>query len=108
MIVNELGLENVNDGEVDLDREITNGYVCDLLSQVLASVKEDSIWITIQSHLNIVGVAVMASVPVIIICEGHEVPPEVIGKADEEKIAIFKSQENAYQISGKLYGLGIR
>ena len=108
MIVNELELENVNNDKVYLDKDIASCYICDLLSQVLASAKEDSIWITIQSHLNIVGVAVMLGIPAIVVCEGHEIAPEVIEKADEEEIAIFKSQENAYQIAGKLYELGIR
>ncbi len=106
-IINELDLVMVNKGKVDVDINISNGYACDLLSQVLASVKEDSIWITIQSHLNIVGVAVMVGIPAIVICEGHDVPEEVIMKADEEGIAILKSQENAFQLSGKLYRCGI-
>jgi len=107
-IITELGLENVNNEQIDTDTVIVNGYVCDLLSQVLASVKEDSIWITIQSHMNIIGVAVMAGVPAIVVCEGHEISEEVIRKADEEHIAIFKSRDNAFQLSGKLYSCGIK
>lgn len=106
-IINELELEIVNRGQVDMMSAIRFGYACDLLSQVLASVKEDSIWITIQNHLNIIGVATMASIPAIIVCEGHEISDEVIDKADEEDIAIFKSKENAFRLSGKLYKCGI-
>lgn len=87
---------------------VESGYTCDLLSQVLGKAKSHSIWITIQSHLNIIGVAVMAGISAIIVCEGHDVPEEVVEKADEEGIVLFKSPENAYRLSGKLYECGIR
>ncbi len=107
-IEEKLDLENLNKKPIDGDVTISNGYIGDLLSQVLASVKPDSIWITIQRHLNIIGVAVMANIPAIVICEGHDVPENVIEKADEEKIAIFKSQDSAFQLAGKLIECGIK
>jgi hypothetical protein len=107
-IVTLLELEHINKGAMDEDTVIENGYVCDLLSQVLAGAKPGSIWITIQSHMNIIGVASMAGIKAIIVCEGHNVPEDVISKADEEGIALFKSSMNAFQISGKLYESGIR
>jgi serine kinase of HPr protein (carbohydrate metabolism regulator) len=107
-IINKLGLENINKKPINDDTTITYGYVGDLLSQVLASAKGDCVWMTIQNHMNVIGVAVMAGIPAIVICEGHEVPVEVIEKADEEHIALFKSEDNSFQISGKLYECGIR
>ena len=107
-IITHLNLQNINKGTINEDTEILHGYSCDLLSQVLRGATPSSIWMTIQSHLNIIGVAVMAEIPAIIICEGHDVPENVIEKADEEHIALFKSTENAFQLSGKLYECGIR
>ena len=107
-IISELELEVLNKGPINKDVDIQNGYACDLLSQVLASVKSDSIWITIQSHLNIIGVATMAGIKAIVVCEDHDVPGEVISKADEENVALLKSGQNAFQLSGKLYERGIR
>ncbi|MCK5038949.1 MAG: iron-sulfur binding hydrogenase [Thermoplasmata archaeon] len=106
-IVSKLGLENVN-RKLDEDMDIHHGYCCDLLSNVLSATPPNSIWMTIQSHQNIIGVATMADISVIIVCEGFDVPGDVIDKADEENIMIFKSQENAFQLSGKLYELGVR
>ena len=87
---------------------ISTGYIGDLLSQVLAAAKPNSLWITIQRHLNIIGVAVTANIPVVIICEGHDVPYNVIKKADEEHITLLRSRNNAFQLVGKLYESGIR
>ncbi|MBI5001424.1 MAG: iron-sulfur binding hydrogenase [Euryarchaeota archaeon] len=107
-IISKLNVQNINRKPIRDDVTIPHAYTCDLLSQVLAGAKKDSIWITIQSHLNIIGVAVMAGIPAIIVCEGHDVPDDVIEKADEEHVALFKSPENAFQLSGKLYECGIR
>ena len=108
-IITKLDLEKLNNKPINSNIEITHGYIGDLLSQVLASIKPNlSLWITIQSHLNIVGVAVMAGIPAIIICESHEVPNEVIAKADEENITILRTKENAFQIAAKLSECGIK
>jgi len=102
-IMTELNLENINKKPIIDGVSVEYGYSCDLLSQVLGKAKGSSIWMTIQSHLNIIGVAVMVGISAIIVCEGHDVPEEVISKADEEGIVLFKSPENAYRLSGKLY-----
>jgi len=104
----KLDLEIISKKPFKKDAVIDYGYTSDLLSQVLGKAKSGSIWITIQSHLNIVGVAVMTGISAIVVCEGHDVPEEVIEKADEEGIVLFKSPENAYRLSGKLYECGIR
>lgn len=107
-IITELNLQKINNKPIKENVIIESAYACDLLSQVLAGAKSDSIWITVQSHLNIIGVAVMAGISAIIVSDGHNIPDNVIEKADEEQIALFESKENAFQLSGKLYGLGIR
>lgn len=107
-IMTELELENLNEKPIKEDMSIDFGYVSDLMSQVLGSAKSNSIWMTVQSHLNIVGVGSMAGVSAIVICEGLDVTENVIAKADEEKIALFKSKENAFHLVGKLYAMGLR
>ena len=42
------------------DREIACGYSCDLLSWVMAHGKQDMAWVTVQAHLNVIAVAVLA------------------------------------------------
>jgi serine kinase of HPr protein (carbohydrate metabolism regulator) len=107
-IMAKLNLECLNKKPINDEVIIKNGYISDLLSQVIAGVKPNSLWMTLQSHLNIIAVAVMANIPAIVICENHNIPDEVIMKADEEQIAIFKSKETSFQLAGKLYECGIR
>ena len=39
----------------DLDREITGGVVCDLLSWVMANGGQGMAWVTVQTHLNVLA-----------------------------------------------------
>ena len=107
-VASALELTNINKGPVEEGAEIEHGYVGDLLSLVLAHAQKGSIWFTIQNHMNIIGVASLAGIPAIVICGGQEVPDPVVEKADEEKIALFTSPLDAYQLSGKLYECGIK
>ena len=62
-IVEELNLKIVS-GEDKLDRDVSRGYVSDLMSDVIANARAGDIWITLQIHLNIVAVAVSKILPV--------------------------------------------
>lgn len=105
-IVEKLNLE-VKVGLNKLDNEITGGYSSDLLSDVLANSKEGNIWITLQIHQNIVGVASMKGLSGIVIINCREPEEETIKKAKEENIPIMVSKLSAFELVGKLYVLGI-
>jgi len=103
-IVKEFGFE-VLTGDTNLDKEIKSGYVSDLLSDVIANIEQDSIWITIQRHINILGVAKLKDVAAIIIPRNLSVDEDVIKKAKEEGIAILRDKRTAFEISGLLYSI---
>ena len=107
-LIQEMRLLILNKTNVDDDIEINNGYASDLLSQVMAKAEDGSIWLTTQSHGNIIGVANMTGIKAIVVCEGHEVPEEVISAADQEGIVILKSDEGIFSLAGKLYAQGVR
>lgn len=90
-------------GEVNLDKEIKSGYVSDLLSDVIANIEESSVWITIQRHINILGVAKLKDIVAIIIPRKLELEQEVIERAKSEKIAILRDFRPAFEISGLIY-----
>jgi predicted transcriptional regulator len=92
-------------GNVNLDRDIREGYVSDLLSDVIGYIKEDSIWITIQRHINILGVAKLKDVIAIMIPRSLQIDENVIEKAREEGIAILRDSRSAFDLSGLIYNL---
>ena len=104
----ELELKNINGKQLDADVEVAHAYTGDLLSFVLANAKQGSVWLTIQNHMNVIGVASMAMIPAVVVCDGVDVADDVAKKADEENILLYTSAQNAFTLSGKLYECGIR
>ncbi|NSW89159.1 MAG: AraC family transcriptional regulator [Firmicutes bacterium] len=85
-------------GDKGLEREITGVYVCDLLSWVMSHANKGDAWITVQTHLNTVAVAVLLEIPCIIVPEGIKVEEATIKKASEENIVVLSSEMSAYEI----------
>lgn len=94
-------------GETGLDREAGAGYCGDLLSDVMANSKKGALWLTIQSHQNVVAVAVLRELAAIILVNGRLPEEETRSKAEGEGIPILLSPLSAYDLAGKLYEIGI-
>ena len=105
-VVEELDLK-VLTGEKLLNREIKGGYTSDLLSWVMSHAKEGSLWVTVQSHQNIVAIASLLDLAGIIVAEGVNVEPKTREKSEQEKVCILTTDKNSFEISGLLYKLGI-
>ena len=89
------------------DVEVGNGYVSDLLSDVLANSEERDLWITLQIHPNIVAIASMKGLVAVAIINGREPEEETLAKAKEKEIPILVSALSAFELAGRLYALGI-
>ncbi len=86
----------------NFETEIKNCYTGDLLSHVMANCKEESAWITVQTHINIIAIATLLDIPLIIVPENAKVDKNTIVKANEEEISIVNTKLNAFEISVKL------
>ena len=92
----------------DFSKKITGGYVSDLLSNVMGQAKADSVWITMQIHQNVAAVSLLAGLSAVIIAGGMKPDKALIDKANEEDLAILVTDEPTYEITGRLYELGIK
>ena len=90
------------------DKENECGYVGDLLSWVMGNADAGCAWVTIQTHVNIVAVAVLVEMSCIIIPELAELEEETVVKATEEGIPIFQTPKNAFEICAWLGAQGIK
>jgi hypothetical protein len=89
--------------EDKLGNEVSGGYTSDLLSDVMANSKEGNLWITLQTHQNIVAVAKLKDLAGVILVNSREPDKDTVQKASEEGAVLLQSSEAAYAISGKLY-----
>jgi len=101
-LAESLKLQLLNPG-VNLGVDVADGYVCDLLSNVIANAPEGSIWITIQRHSNIVAVAVLKNLAGIILTQGIHPEKKALNKAVEEKVPLFSTPDNSFEVAGKMY-----
>lgn len=81
------------------DRNVDGVYCGDLLSWVMTRLSAGFAWITIMSNINSVAVASLSDASCIIFTENAEVSDEVIKKAKEQNINIFKTSKSTFDIS---------
>ncbi len=94
-------------GNVGLDKELTGLYICDLLSWVMAHAGKGDAWITVQTHSNVIAVAVLLELACVIVPEGIEVEEETLQKAEVEGIPILQSSMSAYALAKAFCKAGI-
>ena len=101
-----LEAQNMTPG-VEEDREVSCGYTCDLLSWVMAHGCEGMAWVTVQTHMNVVAVAVLAEMACVIMPENISMPKESLEKAADEGLVVLKSPLTAYEICGLMAAEGV-
>jgi predicted transcriptional regulator len=86
---------------------VTRGYASDLMSDVMANANEGDLWVTLQTHQNIVAVAAMKALSGIILVNGREPEKETIQKAEAEEVPIMTSRLPTFELVGRLFELGV-
>jgi len=86
------------------DREITGGYVGDLLSWVMGRASAGDAWVTIMSNINIAAVAALTDVACVILAEGVQADEKVLEVARDKGINLLSDDRTAFQIAGLLAG----
>lgn len=107
-IITSLNLQPVTDQKDYSQIVPASGYTSDLLSCVMSGAAHQSIWVTLQAHLNIVAVAALLDLSAIIITEGAQPDEATISKANEEGITLLLTNEPTFTIAGKLWEMGLR
>lgn len=103
-LVKELGC-TVYCGAGGLDTEIKGGYTSDLLSDVMGHLEEGMLWITMQTHQNILAVASLKDAAAILIVNGAEPDEETLQKGEAEEIPLLGTSLSAFEATGKIYQL---
>jgi len=105
-LAERLNLELTNPN-APMEAEVKTGYSSDLLSDVLANSVEGDLWVTRQTHLNIVAIAVMRDLSGILLVNGAQPDPDTLEKAAEKMIPILRTALPTFEIVGRLHQLGI-
>jgi len=103
-IVNALNLK-VFGGEKGLNNEVVGGYTSDLLSDVMGHAEQGFVWITLQTHKNVLAVASLKELSAVILIKNLEPDADMQMQANEEGIPVLGTDLNAFDMSGKLFNL---
>lgn len=88
-------------------REIKGVFVSDMLSDVMAGAQSGNLWLTIQTHKNIVPAANLVDVSAVVVTGDKSVPQDTVDLASKYNIAILSSKLPTFELVGKLYSLGL-
>ena len=92
-------------GADQLQKMCNGGYCSDLLSDVMARAGAGKLWITLQTHKNVVAIASLKDLAGVIIVNGLNPDPDMLEAAKSEGIPVFSTVDGAFEICGKLYSL---
>jgi hypothetical protein len=108
-IAEAAGLESLTpEISADGSADVAGGYCSDLLSDVLAHAPHGGVLVTIQVHMNVIAVAVHAELAAVIFASDRTPDEDVRQMAVKEGIALYRSSQCAFDLAGRLYGLGLR
>ena len=90
-------------GENNLDTEIQGGYVSDLLSDVMGFAQEGNVWITLQTHKNVIAIASLKELACVILVKGNKPDDDMLEQAKEEDIPVLGTTEQTFEVAGQIY-----
>ncbi len=103
-LVEKLGLK-VHSGADGLENVITGGYTSDLLSDVMGHSNQGDIWITLQTHKNVMAIASLKDLAAIVLVKGLKPEDDTLAKSNEENLPILGTELETFEITGKIYQL---
>ena len=77
---------------VEADRKIEGVYVGDFLSRVMGKAPPSCVWLTVMNNVNVAGVATLADIGAVVLCEGVVPDPLLRQKCVDEKIPLLTTE----------------
>ncbi len=94
-------------GKEFLDKEVYSACGCDLMSDVLAFVKDRALLLTGLINPQVIRTAEMMDIETVIFVRGKKPGDDIIGMAKMKDIVIMTTEYPLYIAGGKLYEAGL-
>lgn len=92
-------------GAEGLNREITGGYTSDLLSDVMGHAENGNVWITLQTHKNVMAIASLKELSAVVLVKSLQPEADMLAQANEEGIAVLSTSLSTFEINGAIFNL---
>jgi predicted transcriptional regulator len=100
----KLGLESLTDL---YDKDVQGAFVSDMVSDVMAGAQPGCLWVTTQTHKNVVAAANLVDIAAVIVTSGRAVTDEVIEIANRAELTILTTDLDTYALVGQLHEAGV-
>ena len=90
------------------DREVDGVFMSDMLSDVMTGAKAGALWITVQTHSNIVSAANLIDIAAVVVSQGKTVPEATIELANRYHVIILSTTLSNFEFAGKLIEIGVK
>lgn len=90
-------------GEERLDKEVSGGYISDLLSDVMGNAAENEVWITLQTHQNVAAIASLKDLAAVVLVKNLEPDEETLERSREEGIPLLGTGLETFEMAGRLW-----
>ena len=94
--------------EEKLEGDVYSACGCDLMSDVLAYVKDQAVLLTGLVNPQVIRTAVMMDMVCIVFVRSKEPTAEMVALAEESGMVLLKTKKRMYEACGKLYSNGLQ
>ena len=71
-------------------------YAGDFLSRVMGKAPEKCCWLTVMNNVNVAGVATLADVSVVVLCEGVTPDERLVEKCAQESVSLILTDMDVF------------
>lgn len=103
-LAEKLNLDVIS-GHQGLSNVVSGGYVSDLLSDVMGNADAGEVWITLQTHKNVMAIASLKDLAAVVLVKNHPADEDTLEQSNQEGIPILSTSLSAFEITGRIYQL---
>lgn len=92
-VIEKLEARALNIGTVDT---VNGGYCGDFLSNVISKAPSGSAWFTVMNNVNVAGVALLAEINLIILCENVDASPDMLERCKQNDISVISTRLDVF------------
>ncbi len=89
-------------------KNVQGVFISDLLSDVMTSANAGDLWLTVQTHHNIIAVANLVNISAIIVTHGKKVPEETVSLGNRYHVVILSTTNSIFDTAAKLNAIGLK
>lgn len=102
-LMERLGMKTLNGF---YNKPVSGVFVSDMVSDVMNGAAPGNLWVTVQTHKNIIAAANLVDVSAIIVTRGKAVPKETLDIADRVEMTVFSTPLETFSLCAELTQVG--